>query len=210
MSIDIKNNVIVIDDVVSIQNQNNIEKMLTDPILDWKFLKSSNYGADESSKKDHPDYMYFKYLESALKTIDGPQLVNQLYSNPQHYNVMCFPHTIPLLCRLNLKVDQLLKVKANITPYCNGWFDGCFGVPHTDYDNNPNLVTGIYYVNDCDGDTVIFNETSSQHSSTLTVRQRISPKKGRIVLFDGNLLHAKGYPSNNNSRIVLNINFLVS
>ena len=69
----------------------------------------------------------------------------------------------------------------------------------------PGDLTGIYYVNDSDGDTFIFNEKKS-HSGEVTLKQRISPKKGSLVLFDANHLHAGNNPIDNYSRVVVNIN----
>ena len=57
----------------------------------------------------------------------------------------------------------------------------------------------IYYVNDSDGDTCIFdNEGKVQH--------RISPKKGRFLVFDGNRKHAGSHPYHANYRVVINSN----
>ena len=67
--------------------------------------------------------------------------------------------------------------------------------PHTD---RPEEHLGlIYYLNDSDGDTVFFEDEK--------IIERVSPKKGRIVLFDGNTLHAGGYPSDT-PRCIVNYN----
>ena len=67
--------------------------------------------------------------------------------------------------------------------------------PHTD---RPEEHLGlIYYVNDSDGDTIFFAGDREL--------QRVSPKKGRIVIFDGNTLHAGGFPTDN-PRCIVNYN----
>ena len=55
----------------------------------------------------------------------------------------------------------------------------------------------IYYLNDSDGDTIFFAGDKEL--------QRVTPKKGRIVLFDGNTLHAGGFPTDN-PRCIVNYN----
>ena len=65
--------------------------------------------------------------------------------------------------------------------------------PHTDLPL-PHLAL-IYYVNDSDGDTVFFEDKTIENNFKLVERQRVSPKKGRVVLFDGSHLHAGGYPT---------------
>ena len=59
----------------------------------------------------------------------------------------------------------------------------------------------IYYVNDSDGDTVIFNETNKDYSedfgvmkeNKFTVKQRITPEKGKVVVFPGHYYHASSF-----------------
>ena len=69
---------------------------------------------------------------------------------------------------------------------------------HTDM-TKPHLVF-LYYVNDVDGDTIFFDDNNKEI-------QRVSPKKGRVLFFDGSLKHTGTFPTQN-SRAVLNINFL--
>ena len=57
---------------------------------------------------------------------------------------------------------------------------------HVDLDF-PHLVC-LYYVNDVDGDTFIFDD-NNQVISTIT------PKKNRVVLFDGSLRHSSSKPT---------------
>lgn len=66
------------------------------------------------------------------------------------------------------------------------------------------LLTAIYYVNDSTGDTIIFDQKFG-HPGPLTVRTRVPPRKGRLVVFDGALLHAGNTPRTNGPRV--NINF---
>jgi hypothetical protein len=71
--------------------------------------------------------------------------------------------------------------------------------PHTD-SSTPHWVC-LYYVNDSDGDTIFYKDDKT------TEIKRVSPKKGRIAFFDGSIYHA-GTPSENNSRSVVNFNFI--
>ena len=85
-------------------------------------------------------------------------------------------------------------------------------LPHID-----TLIPGwsvIYYLNDSDGDTIIYEERCDDMSelshiienNKLKIRERVSPKKGRAVAFKNNLLHSASYPKYN-SRFVVNMNF---
>ena len=59
--------------------------------------------------------------------------------------------------------------------------------PHIDLDEGFEHTVVLYYVVTSDGDTVIYNERTE--SDTYTVKQRVTPKQGRVVIFDGAQYH---------------------
>ena len=65
--------------------------------------------------------------------------------------------------------------------------------PHTDLCEKHFVM--LYYVKDSDGDTIIYNET--EKSDKYTIKQKVTPKQGRVVLFDGSLYHTAEQPINN-------------
>ena len=78
-------------------------------------------------------------------------------------------------------------------------------IPHTVF---------LYYLNDSDGDTVILDKKyDTLHQSFLDrdydysndIAEKVSPKKGRVVIFDGFHYHAAGIPQTD-ARCVLNFN----
>jgi hypothetical protein len=79
--------------------------------------------------------------------------------------------------------------------------------PHYDMDA-PHFVM-LYYVRDSDGDTIIYNEKTKfndcapDDDMTFTIRKKVSPKQGRVVLFDGRHFHAAEQP-NHNLRCIVN------
>jgi hypothetical protein len=80
--------------------------------------------------------------------------------------------------------------------------------PHVDM-KNPHKVL-VYYVNDSDGDTFIYNEMYSEgleKPSNFTLNKRITPKKNRAVLFDGLKYHSSSKPVNFPTRFIVNVDF---
>ena len=70
--------------------------------------------------------------------------------------------------------------------------------PHVDMQEPHNVV--LYYVNDSDGDTFFFDENKN-------IMERMTPKKGTAIMFDGKTFHASSNPSSK-PRITLNLNFV--
>ena len=108
--------------------------------------------------------------------------------------------------------DNLTRAKINITHNSNNPTPQ-LKPPHKDLENISkdglnNMLIAIYYVNDSDGDTIIYNEKEEfTDFSKYTIRERISSKKGRLVLFNGDLVHSASIPSSKYSkRIVINYN----
>jgi len=73
----------------------------------------------------------------------------------------------------------------------------------------------LYYVIDSDGETIIYDQLYSIKNTTkpsldqLTIKQKVMPKQGRVVIFDGFHWHTATQPRNN-IRCVINSNVIAS
>jgi hypothetical protein len=78
---------------------------------------------------------------------------------------------------------------------------------HVDF-HHPHTVC-LYYVNDSDGDTIIYDKTynDGDPNQPMNVVERISPKKGRVIIFDGSYYHC-ATPPTSNPRCIINFNVL--
>jgi hypothetical protein len=99
-----------------------------------------------------------------------------------------------------IKYDRITRTRSNTTFLCN---DKRPSIPHID-DENSHMVL-LYYVNDSDGDTLLYNNVYKEDNE-MVVEHRISPKAGRAVLFDGRVYHSFHYPNVHETRSVININ----
>lgn len=75
--------------------------------------------------------------------------------------------------------------------------------PHIDLDEGERHIVVLYYVVTSDGDTIIYKERTE--SDVYTVKQKVTPKQGRVVIFDGGLYHT-AQQSLNQIRCVVNYN----
>jgi hypothetical protein len=183
--------IIIIDDAIPEAQQQLLEKIFTDFNLQWNYVKE---GVDYTHDSIKTNY-----------TINSFQYVHSVYADAQQKSPT-FSYFTSLLSAIPFTFKELLRIKVNSTSVsCNTSNDTC-GAPHTDFVPPPDeLLTAIYYINDSDGDTFIFNESFG--SNTLSIKQRIKPKRGRLVVFNGKLYHSGNYPTTDKPRIVANINF---
>jgi hypothetical protein len=87
------------------------------------------------------------------------------------------------------------------------------GVPltHTPHVDMPELLehtTCVYYLNDSDGDTILYENSYSQRDQELKELARITPKANSLVMFKGKLMHTGEAPIGSARRIIFNINII--
>mgnify|MGYP001315877804 FL=1 len=118
-----------------------------------------------------------------------------------------FPLLFQFVQPLNIKF--LMRMRVRVTPAMG---TNQIQLPHIDCLTS-NTWNIIYYLNDTDGDTVIYNERSKDlNESKLilskdvwTIKNRVTPKKGRAVAFKGDLFHSSSH-SKYEPRFIVNIN----
>ncbi len=112
------------------------------------------------------------------------------------------------LTKNKLRLTSISRSRANLS-YPS--IDRRHTPPHID--DADNHYTFIYYVNDSDGDTNLYE----QHFDGVTVRTQddltlfnsISPKAGRGVLFKGTRFHTWQPPFESKARCIINMNILI-
>lgn len=138
-------------------------------------------------------------LNKKYKTDNTLQLVHTLYKKEIDYKSIHFLTFYKLFNEIVqnvIKKDvELLRMKVNLLlPKQSKRYNGF----HTDYQDLKKFKSLIYYINDSDGNTVIYNKKL----------YKVKPKAGKVVLFDGNLLHTSSNPIKSKMRLVCNINYI--
>ena len=84
--------------------------------------------------------------------------------------------------------------------------------PHTDFDSSEPHIAVLYYVCDANGDTYFTDKTNEEIkqkdilNSDYNIIKRVSPKKGRLVVFDGSIYHGSS-STQFKPRCILNMDF---
>jgi hypothetical protein len=191
------------DDIVSIEIQNELQTYVQNQNLQWLDVKNIT-GVDYDHEKNlFPAKVLVdeKTDENILKLIDI--IIDSS------------------LLKINKKLLKKYRIKINKTiPHI---FDLKEEYKLLHVDQWERHVTIIYYINDCDGNTLIFNDKNNKHLNIIgqgkaknkgldfenfELIKTISPKKGRVVMFDGNLWHYGKYPTTG-ERNVININLVI-
>jgi len=88
--------------------------------------------------------------------------------------------------------------------------DRSLDAPHIDADRDHLVI--LYYVNDSDGDTVIYKNKFTGYNeipkfNELEELKRVTPKAGRVVMFNGRHYHTAQQPEHN-VRCIINYNVI--
>jgi hypothetical protein len=109
--------------------------------------------------------------------------------------------------KFGIEVSNIIRCRINLTCPVPNFGSDNYNVPHVDWPDLDNYFTLLYYLDDSDGDTFIFNEhIDDGFPNTVTIDQRISPKSNMALLVDGGKYHASSNPVKSNKRITINFN----
>lgn len=117
-------------------------------------------------------------------------------------------------------IRQLLRIRVGLlTRTLEPQYQ--YNTPHLDF-LMPHY-TACYYVNDSDGDTVLFNQVRSDMNTNeisdstvidyvsktnFTIEQKCTPRKNSLCVFDGWRFHSSTKPRDSARRIVITINYI--
>ena len=179
----------VIDDFVPIKYQDELQKLFLSGDFNWFYRPATvNYDAPG--------------IITMANTTEGAQFTHLFCAQNNRmsdYYGAIQPLLFNLVARESLCIDDVYRIKANLMLKECTFHKEHHRTPHVDYSGNDSCTTIIYYINDCDGDTIFFDGTGK-------VTNRIAPKKGRVVIFDSKMIHAGQPPKEASVRVLLNIN----
>ena len=191
----------VFDDIIDVDLQNDIENLLISDYeydgkhpFPWYYIDDITVDKNDSKSQRRPGFTHDYVRYEGQENLTGTQV-----SRFHDLFVYMLQNACKKLGIMNVNVLQgrsFLQLPLNLK---NRDVD----TPHIDIHDRDNFFVILYYVCDSDGDTIIYNET--KESDKYTIKQRVTPKKGRVVIFDGMLMHTAEQPLNN-TRCIVNYN----
>lgn len=205
---------VIIDDIVPEEIQDRLYQVVTGHKMKWQWIPVTSNGP------------CLWYKDNDENCSDVGQFVSTIYDDLDErigvpyadFFLTPIVHAEPLL---NVKVNSIYRVKANMLWKAN---KGLYNIPHLDWYKEPeekdiHYLSAVYYLHDGDGDTFLFkNEYTKHHTpktsddidKELEIEERVSPKKGRLLVFDSNRYHASSNPIESETRFIINYVFQIA
>ena len=193
------------DNIISEQSQKLLIDFFESNYKNWYFLKNVIH----KNSKTHMDLP--GYTTDIL--IKNDDIISNIILDIQ----------TKILNKLNLKIAENRRYKLNaLLPPTNS-MDETEIYKSIHYDTPLEHLVILYYVNDSDGDTKLFDnklgntyqsnlkvvhEIQNGNFSNLELTKSISPSQGKIIVFDGSTFHCPGWPTLNN-RYTINYNIFI-
>lgn len=194
------NSIKVFDNIIPLESQDKILNYVLNKKDNWKYYDNINYV--KNLKFNYPaNSLHGDFIDDDIKNI-----INNIEDS--------------VVFKLGSKKLMNYRYKINWqTPY-ETHHDEDYFLNGLHIDKVISHIAMVYYINDTDGDTMIYEDTEMTNSaliskkieennfSTFKLQQRVSPKKGRLVVFDGKFPHYALYPTVAD-RYIINFNLVI-
>jgi hypothetical protein len=189
----------VFQDVWSPYVFNRVRDLITGGNMPW-FVCITDYYGQEVNPYNHK-WQHIAYHKDLSQTHVAP------------YLEMAAGDAIS---RSGQNIDEIIRIRCSVTGITP---ENHVADPHVDTDF-PHR-TALFYLNDCDGDTIMYKEKYDpskrldqtqyfkQHVGTATLDYTITPQANQMAWFDGLTYHSSNSPTNSAKRYIINVNYTV-
>lgn len=189
----------IIDNFIPEQWQNDLAATLLSHRFPWYY--SNDVTFEDNSKLNHPAMFHVFCNEQQI-------------NSPFYDNIYTLTHFVPQ--HIDKNVIGILQSRAFLQfPLSASKIQNRLDSLHVDLARDH--VVLLYYVIDSDGDTIIVDHKMGDdymiyddlHHEDYNIIEKISPKKGRAVIFDGRYYHTAQQPKEN-IRCVINFDMVTT
>lgn len=186
---------IVIDDIIPEHLQNQFHDLIIN-YPQWRFAKDMSYANYDMEFPSYGFNMMFKHPEHGI--------ISPLYEK------ISVPIANAILEKTNIKFEDIYFNRAFLQLPLEERFVKEHNGIHIDLPEDHYAC--VYYVNDSDGDTIVYEQTRhntecGSQNVPLLEHKTITPKKGRLVMFDGARFHCSSQPRNG-YRCIINFDLI--
>lgn len=204
--------ILILENLLPLQLENDIiDRVCNNTNFPWYMIQkiSHNYFYDDNSTPSYIDSNVTDDVGFYHSAAEFGKI------NSAHYD---FFKTILyfLADKIQIQIKDILRIRLRYTHRVNNHTESKYAAPHVDFEQvRENYKTFIYYVDDSDGDTFLFDRIFDGEKETydpvmkeqLTTLLQYKPKKGHALYFNGHRYHSGNYPVNYGSRIMINFDF---
>lgn len=185
----------VIDNFIDDKDFKNVQNFVLSPNFPWFY---------QSNVSLPPGSVIFDPM--AIETFGWN---HQVYNAEEGYKAYSLEYFEPILNQMKKTFGdhiEFIRIRLSMKTHKLGFTKDNYNLPHVDYHFPHKTV--IFYINDSDGDTWIFNEELiDKEPIKFSVKERINPKANRLLQINGLQYHTASNPISNERRVVLNINY---
>ena len=188
-----RNKVWVFDDIIDEVYQNKIEETLLNNNFSWYFIPE--IATPPVGPRPRPAFQHQFVHKGGNINSDYFEMTAKIV------NMSCK--------KIGFRYNQIHQGRSFLQLPLNLDDKDILDPVHLDNDTDPHMVV-LYYVKDSDGDTVIFDnhyekDKERPMKNNLKIKKTITPKKGRVVIFDGWYWHTAQQPAKE-TRCIINYN----
>lgn len=184
----------IIEDVIPKLYQQKIEQVVFSQRTTWMYDESTII---HNHPKDTSQFVH-------MICVDDEVVSSELYN-------LLLPMILTVQEAFNLDFKEYSRIKSNLLikksnqPHIH---------PHHNDVDTDDCISLLYYVHDTDGDTYFYNkkfEGSYDYfeNGGLEIVKKVSPKRGKVVIFNSNIYHSSSLPTKHEARAVINAVFKV-
>lgn len=171
---------------------NELWNTVIDVKFDWHYVPDITWENGRKASTPTPGFAHLLFHRDTGETSPYLEQFKPVLDR------LCWKAGLKLEEVIRLRLGFLMNTRYNFPsqPYAHN-------EPHIDFEE-PHY-TACFYLNDCDGETMIFHQR--EPAERYQVAERSMPLKNSAVLFDGGRYHASTCPKILDTRIVLTMNF---
>ncbi len=180
---------VVFDNIVPKEEQDRLENLiLLNSNFPWYYISDVTINTD---KEFNPGFSHIAFSNTTgANSFVCDDLIKVL-------------NAIALELKINIK--ELIRIRIGLNLPNNTGRDKV-NTPHIDLDT-PH-ITALYYLNTTCGSTVLYDRKYGDSEDNTDIMLTVKPKKGRVLVFDGQQFHSSS-SSPNETRVVVTFNFII-